>query len=180
MRPLRGVSLAAALLLLGGVHSGRVVADGAEPPKEGFSLGQRPPAFSALDLKGQRQTLTQYRGNIVVLHFWASWCPYCRGEIPKLLQIHEQNASQGVTILTISIDRDVEQLQAFVQQAGLPYSVIPDARSESSLANAYGVRGIPVTYILDRDGRVAFQSFGSGDLVGATRYLLEKSPAPSA
>ena len=67
-----------------------------------------------------------------------------------------------------------------MQQAGLPYSVIPDARSESSLANAYGVRGIPVTYLLDRDGRVAFQSYGSGDLVGAVQYLLEKSPAPSA
>ena len=90
MRSLRGVSLAAALVLIGGIHSGRVTA-GAEPPKEGFSLGQRPPAFSVLDITGQRQTLTQYRGQIIVLHFWASWCPYCRGEIPKLLQIHEQH-----------------------------------------------------------------------------------------
>ena len=179
MRWLRWMSLAAALLLVGCVHSGRAADARAEPPKEGFSLGQRPPAFSVLDLKGQRQTLKQYRGQIVVLHFWASWCPYCRGEIPKLLQIHAQHSSQGVTILTVSIDHDIEQLKAFVQQAGLPYSVIPDARSESSLASAYGVRGIPVTYILDRDGRVAFQSFGSGDLVGAVQYLLEKSPAPS-
>ena len=179
MRLLRGVSLAAALVLIGCVHSWRVADAGTEPPKEGFSLGQRPPAFSVLDLKGQRQSLKQYRGQIVVLHFWASWCPYCRGDIPKLLQIHEQNSSQGVTILTVSIDHDIEQLKAFVQRAGLPYSVISDTRSESSLADAYGVRGIPATYILDRDGRVAFQSTGSSDLVGAVAYLLEKSPAPA-
>lgn len=183
MRRFRVVSLIVVVvaLLLGSAPFWRSVAAGATaPPEEGFSLGQRPPAFSALDLKEQRQSLKQYDGQIIVLHFWASWCPYCRGEIPKLLKIHEQHSSQGVTILTVSIDRDLEQLKAFVQQAGLPYSVIPDVLSTSSLASTYGIRGIPMTYILDRDGRVAFQSFGSTDLVGAVQYLLEKSPAPSA
>jgi peroxiredoxin len=168
MRGLRLLGLLG-ILLLGGA---------AQEP-EGLSVGQRPPAFSLLDLNGQRQTLTQYRGRVVVLHFWASWCPYCRGEIPKLLQIHEQGATQDVTVLTVSVDQDLAQLQAFVQQAGLPYIVIPDARSSSPIASAYGVRGIPVTYLLDRDGRIAYRFFGSADLLGTLQRLLASSESPT-
>jgi peroxiredoxin len=143
---------------------------------EGLSVGQRPPAFSVLDLRGQRQTLKQYRGRIVVLHFWASWCPYCRGEIPKLLEVHH-GSEQGVTVLAVSVDRDLSQLQAFVEQAALPYVVISDAHGESSLARAYDVRGIPVTYLLDPDGRIAYRFFGSADLLGAVQHLLARSDA---
>lgn len=163
-------------LLLGSVLLWRAAEAGAKSPEEeGISVGQRPPAFSVLDLKEQRHTLKQYRGRVVVLHFWASWCPYCRGEIPKLLQIHEQGSPQGVTVLAVSVDEDLAQLQAFVQQAGLSYIVIPDARSPSSVASAYGVRGIPVTYLLDRNGRIAYRFFGSADLIGAIQRLLAPS-----
>jgi len=163
-------------LISGGLAGWRVAEAGAKRDEaEGLSVGQRPPAFSVLDLQGQRQSLKQYRGQVVVLHFWATWCPYCRGEIPKLLQIHEQGSPQGVTVLAVSVDEDLAQLQAFVQQAGLPYIVIPDARSPSSVASAYGVRGIPVTYLLDRDGRIAYRFFGSADLLGAVQHLLARS-----
>ncbi|MBI4003389.1 MAG: TlpA family protein disulfide reductase [Candidatus Omnitrophica bacterium] len=165
-----------AVLLLGSPLLWRAAEAGAKAPdEEGFSVGQRPPGFSVLDLQGQRHSLKQYRGRVVVLHFWASWCPYCRGEIPKLLQVHEQGSPQGVTVLAVSVDQNLAQLQAFVQQAGLPYIVIPDAHSPSSIANAYGVRGIPVTYLLDRDGRIASRFFGSADLISAVQRLLTHS-----
>ena len=147
---------------------------------EGLSVGQRAPAFSVHDLKGERHTLKQYRGRIVVLHFWASWCPYCRGEIPKLLQVYEHESSQGVTVLAVSVDQDLSKLQAFVERAALPYIVVPDAGASSSLASAYGIRGIPVTYLLDRDGRIAYRFFGSADLISAVQHLITQSPAPEA
>lgn len=169
------------LLGLGGWSSGRMVE--AQSKREGdhaFSVGQRPPAFSVKDLRGQRQTLKQYRGQVVVLHFWATWCPYCRGEIPKLLEAFQHGAQQRVTVLTVSVDKDLAQLQAFVEQAALPYSVIHDGDQDSSLADAYGVGGIPVTYLIDRDGRIAYRFSGSSDFVSAIQYLLAKDPAPSA
>ena len=167
------------VLLLGSGLLWRAAEAGAKSPEaEGLSVGQRPPAFSVLDLQGQQHSLKQYRGRVVVLHFWASWCPYCRGEIPKLLQIHEQNSPQEVAVLAVSVDQDLAQLQTFVQQAGLPYIVIPDARNPSSIASAYGVQGIPVTYLLDRDGRIAYRFLGSADLLGAMQRLLAPSSAP--
>ena len=180
MRAPLGVSLTAVVLLLGAAGWHAAEGGGRVPEDAGLSVGRRPPAFSALDLRGQRQTLTQYRGRVVVLHFWATWCPYCRGEIPKLLEVQHHGDTQDVTVLAVSVDRDVEQLEAFVARATLPYIVIPDARSDTPLAGLYGVQGIPVTYVLDRDGRIAYRFFGSADLIGAVQRLMEKSPAPEA
>jgi len=175
------MALVASGLTGGGLISEQASAAGlrsSERIEEGFGIGQRPPQFSAIDLNGKRQTLKQYRGRIVVLHFWATWCPYCRGEIPKLFQIHEQGSSLGVTVLAVSVDHDLDQLQTFVQQVGIPYIVIPDAISQYSLAIAYGIRGFPVTYLLDRTGRIAYRFFGSTDLIGAVQHLLDQSSAP--
>ncbi|MDP3704123.1 MAG: TlpA disulfide reductase family protein [Candidatus Omnitrophota bacterium] len=169
------------LLVLGGLSSWRMVeATSKREAADGLSVGQRPPAFSVLDLRGQRQTLKQYRGQVVVLHFWATWCPYCRGEIPKLLEAFQHGPQQRVTVVTVSIDNDLASLQAFVEQAALPYSVIHDASTNASLAKAYDVQGIPVTYLIDRSGRVAYQFSGASDFISAIQYLLAQDPTPSA
>jgi len=141
---------------------------------EGSQPGQRAPTFSAADLTGRTQALSRYRGKVLVLHFWASWCPYCRGEIPKL-QTVQQQFSQGVRVLTVSVDEDVGALQRFVASSGLSYPVIVDRRAGTSLARQYGVSGIPVTLVLQPDGRVAFRSDGSTDIVGAVRQVLAQS-----
>lgn len=146
----------------------------------GLAVGQRPPAFSALDLLGQQQTLKQYRGRVVVLHFWATWCGYCRGEIPKLLEVYDHSAANELTILAVSIDEDAAQLSAFVEQATLPYTIIPDLQADPPISSIYGVRGVPVTYILDRDGRIAFRFYGSADLIDAVQRVMEKPTTPQA
>ena len=144
----------------------------------GLAVGQRPPSFSALDLRGQQQTLKQYRGRVVVLHFWATWCGYCRGEIPKLLEVYNHSAANELTILAVSIDQDAAQLSAFVEQAALPYSIIPNLQADPSISDIYGIRGVPVTYILDRDGRIAFRFFGSADLIDAVQRVVAKPTTP--
>ena len=178
MRAPLGVSLTAVVLLIGAAGWHAAEGGGRVPEEAGLSVGRRPPAFSALDLRGQRQTLTQYRGRVVVLHFWATWCPYCRGEIPKLLELYQHGAANALAILAVSVDQDVAQLSAFVEQATLPYSIIPDAAADPPVSNIYGVRGIPVTYILDRDGRIAFRFFGSADLVDAIQRVMAKPTTP--
>lgn len=152
--------------------SAQVESDGA-----GLTVGARPPGFSATDLNGSPHSLQRYQGKIVVLHFWASWCPYCRGEIPKLTRIQEEWASKGVAVLAISADEDVAQLKRFVAKERLPYPVIADAEARSSVASRYQLTGVPTTYVVARDGRIASRIEGRGDLIGAVQRALSQPPS---
>jgi peroxiredoxin len=134
--------------------------------------GGRLPAFSLRDLDGNRQTLKQYAGQLLVLHFWASWCPYCRGESPKLTELSEQWAARGVRVLTVSLDEDVSKLTSFLRSRPLPYPVVAAGASGDQLAARYEISGIPVTYIVATDGRIATRLDGRSDIIGAVRQAL--------
>ena len=179
MTPLRasiGVRIGLALLIvsvLGGVKSWRADAT----PKGdaiGFGVGYWPPDFTAKDLAGHRQTLQQYQGRVVVLHFWASWCPYCRGEIPKLKQVEQRWTPHDVSILAVSTDHDVDTLKQFIDQQRLSYPVIADAQADFSISEQYGISGIPVTYVIGKDGRIVSRLHGSSDIAGTVQTALAK------
>ena len=151
----------------------------AKADRVGLGVGYRPPSFSASDLNGQTQSLKEYEGKVLVLHFWASWCPYCRGEISKLRELQERWTSRGVRVLAVSTDQDPEVLKQFVTQQGLPYPIIVDAQTESSVADQYGISGIPVTYVIARDGRIFARLSGTSDIVGTVQHALGTSPSGS-
>lgn len=162
-----GVLLGAAGLLLGATEPRRQGGD------IGLRVGNRPPAFSSTDLKGQRHTLEQYHGSVVVLQFWASWCPVCREEIPKLKQLATQWQAKGVRVLTVSADDDPAALKRFLAKQPLPYPVILDSATRPSALAAYQVTGIPDTYILGLDGRISDHVVGGGsDLLSAVAEAL--------
>ena len=145
--------------------------------RTGTRAGFRPPDFSARDLAGQPQTLARYRGRLLVLHFWASWCPHCRGEIPELVDLHDQGA-HDVKVLTVSVDEDPAALRRFIASAGLPYPVIADAQASAPISNRYRVQGIPVTVIIGRDGLIAARLDGAGDIRGAVQRALGAAARP--
>ena len=155
------------------LHAGTVAAG------EGFEPGQRPPDFLLQDLAGTPHTLSQYRGHILVLHFWATWCPFCRAEIPKLVEAHQQWAAQGVTVLAISVDRHRDRLVDFVKTAGLPYAVAADIDLPDPLVQRYHVSGLPTTFIIGRDGRIVTRLLGSSDIHGELERALA-APTPSS
>jgi peroxiredoxin len=148
-------------------------ASSAAAPVLGLAPGQQPPDFSAKDLAGQPHSLKQHAGDVVLLHFWATWCPYCRQEIPRLRQIHQEHAGQGVHVLAISVDENLEALRDFVAQQQLPYPVISEVQNRQPISAQYGVAGIPTTYLIDANGLVAGRFQGQGDLPAAVRRLLE-------
>lgn len=156
---------------------GMILATAGLAAEEGVRVGQRAPAFNVADLTGQPQSIKQYAGRILVLHFWATWCPYCRGEIPKLVTIHRELGPKGVSVVAVSVDRDIAQLRRFVEQVGLPYTVVADTEVPESLAIRYRVRGVPTTYIIGRDGRIAARTSGTSDLIGIVRRVLERASA---
>ncbi len=178
-RPLAFISIFCVTVMLSSIAGERRVAAKADTgmvkrSAVGVGVGYRPPEFSASDLNGQRQDLQQYQGNVLVLHFWASWCPYCRGEIPKLLKVHGELASKGVKVLTVSTDQDVAKLKQFVAENHLPYPVIADLEADPSVADQYGVSGIPVTLIVTKDGHIAYRLTGTSDIVDSVQHVLEQ------
>lgn len=172
------------LLMLGGMGAHLLEATSGRDLKRvnrvGLRVGYRPPPFSATDLQGNVHTLKDYEGHVLVLHFWASWCPYCRGEIAKLKHVAQAEwQAQGVRVLTVSVDEDLGQVQRFVERAALPYPVIVDREATPSVVELYAIDGIPVTFVLTRDGHIASRLEGSSDIEGAAQRALAQSASPT-
>jgi len=169
------VGVCEALLLAAAGPSAGPGAIGAERPRIGLGVGFQPPEFSVKDLDGTAQSLAAYRGEVVVLHFWATWCPYCRTEIPELTELQEAWRAKGVRVLAVSTDADEGVLRQFVAAQRLAYPVIADRSGGSALAEQYGISGIPATYIIGRDGLIARRLNGASDIVDAVRAVLGRT-----
>lgn len=116
------------------------------------------PDFSVTDLSGSRLTLTQYRGKIVLLDFWATWCAPCKEEIPHFIDMQNRYGSRGLQVIGISMDDDEPPIRDFQQQFKMNY---PVARGSADLATQYGgVLGLPITFIIDREGRIVSRHIG--------------------
>ena len=116
--------------------------------------GAPAPAFRATDLAGVAHTLEDGKGQVTLLQFWASWCPYCRKDLPLMKQLFTQHGAKGLRIVTVSIDEDLEKLKTFVSKEGVPYPII-SVSDKPDLPALYETRGIPAYFLIDRQGRLA-------------------------
>jgi len=116
------------------------------------------PAFTLRDLDGSPVSLADFRGKVVVLNFWATWCPPCRREIPDFIDLQEEYGSRGVQIVGIALD-EPEKVQAFARQNGMNYPVL--LGSDEVSMKYGGIEGIPTTFIIDKNGRIVnrFEGF---------------------
>lgn len=144
----------AALLLLGWTlwqHSGKPRTTGLRPA----------PDFSVTDLSGRSLRLSDYRGQVVLLDFWATWCDPCKEEIPHFIQMQNKYASQGLQVVGISMDDAEPPVRRFQQQFQMNY---PVAIGNPKLADQYGgILGLPVTLVIDRNGRITTRHVGATD-----------------
>jgi thiol-disulfide isomerase/thioredoxin len=112
------------------------------------------PAFSAEDALD----LTQYRGKVVVLDFWASWCVPCRRSFPWWNTMHAQYADDGLVIIGVNLDNELQDAAKFLEEYPADFSIHYDV--DKVQAKKYGVQAMPSTYILGRDGKVFSTHFG--------------------
>lgn len=131
------------------------------------------PSFKLKDIYGKSINLEDQRGNVVLLDFWATWCPPCRKSIPELVKLQGEYESQGLVVLGISLDEypkiGDEELKAFISKNGINYSVI---RYTSKLLSDYfgdGQIAIPTMFVIDREGVIRDK------LIGFRSGALEKS-----
>jgi peroxiredoxin len=111
--------------------------------------------FTLADLAGRPWTLHELHGKVVLVNFWATWCPPCRKEMPDLDTLYRRFAGQGLVVLAVS-DDDAAKVRAFVEKGKFHFPVLLDP--DSKVSQAFHVNGIPKTFIYDRQGRLAAQS----------------------
>lgn len=111
------------------------------------------PEFSLQDLEGNPVSLSDYRGKVLVLNFWATWCPPCREEIPDFVEAYKKHKADGLEILGLSVDRmSAEQVRAWGQKAGINYPLA--MATQRIIADYEPGDYIPATIVIDRQGRI--------------------------
>ena len=110
---------------------------------------------------GKQMQLSDLRGKVVVLNFWATWCPPCVEETPSLIALQREIAPKGGTVLGISVDDDAQAYAQFVQANGIDYPTYRDPSAE--IPASYGTSMYPDTYIIDRHGKIARKLVGAQD-----------------
>lgn len=123
------------------------------------------PRFTLLNLKGEKVDSADFRGKVILLNFWATWCSPCRQEIPALNALHHQYKGEGLAVIGIALDRGgAEELQKFVEKFRVDYiNVMGDeavVKAYSSISGIGPIQGIPVTFIIDRKGQICRRFVG--------------------
>lgn len=137
----------------------------------GSQVGQFALDFTLPDLQGKPVTLSLLRGCVVILEFWASWCGPCRTTLPKVLDLAKKYQAKGLKVIGVSLDARAEDAKRFLEENGFNFTTLWgsfwDARQ---VAEKYGVRAIPMTFLIDRQGIIRY--------VGHPAYLTEDLLAP--
>jgi peroxiredoxin len=145
----------------------RVAAVNGTPLPAPVKEGNAAPPFTAVDLTGRTHTLEEARGQPVLLQFWASWCPHCRSDLALIKTLAQRyQGDHGLRVLTVSIDRDLDALRAFVAAEQLTYPIIPVvgpsiSPEQAALPERYDMQGVPAYYVIDAKGRIAKTISGS-------------------
>jgi peroxiredoxin len=139
------------------------------------AVGTEFPAFKETATDGTTVDLAAYRGKIVLLDFWATWCGPCVDELPHVKAAYEKYHDKGFEIIGVSLDKDGDKLAAFTKEKQMPWPQVFDGKGwQSKLAQAYGIRGIPATFLLDREGKVAAKNLRGEQLSKKVAELLGK------
>jgi peroxiredoxin len=146
----RALLVCAVLLALSGCYSG------SRPPR----IGTAAPDFTVQDAD-RSVTLSSLRGKVVVLNFWATWCPPCVEEMPSLLQMQRKMKDKGVTVLAVSVDEDPGAYHKFLIDHGVDFLTVRDADQKSN--NLYGTFRFPETYVIDKNGVMRRKFIGPVD-----------------
>jgi cytochrome c biogenesis protein CcmG/thiol:disulfide interchange protein DsbE len=139
----------------------QVKQSGKESPEEGFLA----PGFTLPSLSGSPVNLSDFKGKVVLLNFWATWCGPCKKEIPALKRLYQAKRGPGFEILAVSLDRTSgDKVASFVKANQMEFPIL--LNPEGDIGGKYWVRGIPTTFLLDKQGVIKFKAVGGREWDG--------------
>jgi thiol-disulfide isomerase/thioredoxin len=116
--------------------------------------------FSLKDMSGKTVRLSDYKGKVVLLEFWATWCPPCRASVPGLEKLHKAYKDKGLVLLAVSMDEGGwDEVQSYVKESGITYTVL---KGTEDVATKYQVRSIPMMLVLNKEGKITKRYLGMG------------------
>ncbi|MCO6431693.1 MAG: TlpA family protein disulfide reductase [Deltaproteobacteria bacterium] len=118
----------------------------------GLNPGNHPPRIELPDLEGKKHSLEDYRGKVVLLNFWASWCLPCVAELPALQNLYDQLRDSGFVVIAVGIDDDEASLAEFKRRFGLSFPVLVD--KSGTVKSRYRISGVPESFVLDSEGKL--------------------------
>ena len=121
--------------------------------------GTSAPAFELLDMTGKKVTLSEFKGSVVLLNFWATWCGSCKAEMFSLNKLYVTFKNQGFVVLAVTLDRFEKPVLSFVAEHALLFPVLMDKDKEVSF-DLYAVLALPTSFLIDRNGAVAEKLIG--------------------
>jgi cytochrome c biogenesis protein CcmG, thiol:disulfide interchange protein DsbE len=149
-------------LVVGGVAIATHRAGDAHQP---VTAGTRAPNFTALTVEEPREqrSMDDYRGDVILLNIWATWCTPCRVEMPSIEALHTDFKDRGLRVVAVSVDDAVNAngVRQFAQELGLTFDILHD--SVSSIERSYQIYGYPATFIIGRDGIIRRRHVGADD-----------------
>jgi thiol-disulfide isomerase/thioredoxin len=141
--------------------------------KQGLEIGQRFPGFTLSDVSGNLLSINAHRGKVLLVDFWATWCPPCREELPNVIATYKRYHPQGFDIIGVSLDEDQGELTRFIAAQGMTWQEYFDGLEwQNALALRYKVKGIPMDYLLDANGIIIGKELRGDDLGDAVTKAL--------
>lgn len=163
------------VLILTGYWVYHVMQGKATFPAKNPAIGAMAPDFSLPSLSGGMLTLSGYKGKVVLVNFWASWCPPCEAEMPAFQKVYEANADKGFEVIGISLD---DVAPALISEMKITYPIV---KGNNKVSREYGdIMGVPVSFLISRDGRVINKIKGvysEEDLMKDVESALSKQTA---
>lgn len=130
--------------------------------------------FKGVDLEGNSVHFNDFRGDLVLLNFWATWCSPCKKEMGPMEVLYQQFKGRGLVVLGVSLDQGgVKVVKLFVQKKGVTFPVLIDTSGKAK--SVYRVTSLPTTFLIDRDGRIIGKSLGPRDWASEAAFALVES-----
>jgi thiol-disulfide isomerase/thioredoxin len=143
--------------------------------KKGVSQGSYALDFTLEALDGSEASLSDYAGSVVLVNFWATWCPPCRDEIPHFEEAYQAYQDEGLVVLGVNYQESAAEVEPFVQGFGVTYPILLD--ESGMLAKEYRAVGLPTSVLVDRDGVIQVRHSGYLSEGQLEQYLSELLPA---